>query len=196
MTKKRHTFTQKSALHHHEEVRRIYREPLVVRRITQRNALSAVTSDSTLPAIIMVSAAFVATIVANTPAYGFVRFVLELPLEIGIGSFIVSISLEQFVNDFLMAIFFLLVGVELKYEMTVGQLRHPKQAALPMMAAVGGVMVPALIFLACNFKGSAHGWATPIATDIAFALGVMSLLGDRVAVETKVFFQTLAIADD
>ena len=196
MTKKRRTFTQKGALHHHEEVRRIYREPLVVRRITQRNALSAVTSDSTLPAIIMVSAAFVATIVANTPAYGFVRFVLELPLEIGIGSFIVSISLEQFVNDFLMAIFFLLVGVELKYEMTVGQLRHPKQAALPMMAAVGGVMVPALIFLACNFKGSAHGWATPIATDIAFALGVMSLLGDRVAVETKVFFQTLAIADD
>ena len=95
-----------------------------------------------------------------------------------------------------MAIFFLLVGIELKYEMTVGQLRKPRQAALPMLAAVGGVAAPAMIYLILNAGGAVHGWATPIATDIAFALGVMSLLGDRIAPATKVFFQTLAIADD
>jgi NhaA family Na+:H+ antiporter len=144
----------------------------------------------------MLIAAIAAIIVANTPAYGAVRAVLETSLEVGAGGLIVSITCEQFVNDFLMAIFFLLVGVELKYEMTIGQLHHPRQIALPMFAAVGGVMVPALIYLVLNFGGAIHGWATPIATDIAFALGVMSLLGDRIAVETKVFFQTLAIADD
>jgi NhaA family Na+:H+ antiporter len=88
------------------------------------------------------------------------------------------------------------VGIELKYEMTIGQLRRPRQAALPMLAAVGGVCVPALIYLVINPSNTDSGWAIPIATDIAFALGVMSLLGDRVASETKVFFQTLAIADD
>ncbi|MDO4538975.1 MAG: Na+/H+ antiporter NhaA, partial [Coriobacteriales bacterium] len=93
-------------------------------------------------------------------------------------------------------IFFLLVGIELKYEMTVGQLRRPRQAALPMLAAVGGVVVPAIIYLIFNHGDTSNGWAIPIATDIAFALGVMSLLGDRIAPETKVFFQTLAIADD
>jgi NhaA family Na+:H+ antiporter len=106
------------------------------------------------------------------------------------------LPIEAFINDALMAVFFLLVGIELKYEMTVGPLRKPRQAALPMLAAVGGVAVPALIFLLFNHGETSSGWAIPIATDIAFALGVMSLLGDRIAPETKVFFQTLAIADD
>lgn len=144
----------------------------------------------------MVVAALLALVVANTPVYKSFREFLELPLSLGIGPLSVSISVEGFVNDFLMAIFFLLVGIELKYEMTVGQLRKPRQAALPMLAACGGVAAPALIYLLFNHGGAVHGWAIPIATDIAFALGVMSLLGDRVAPETKVFFQTLAIADD
>ena len=120
------------------------------------------------------------------------------PVTLGIGSWSATLTLEQFVNDFLMAIFFLLVGIELKYEMTVGQLRRPRQAALPMLAAVGGVAVPSAIYMLLNLgaNGAPHGWAVPMATDIAFALGIMSLLGDRVAPATKVFFSTLAIADD
>jgi NhaA family Na+:H+ antiporter len=174
----------------------IIREPAVVRRRDQRLALGKVTSNGTVAAAVMVIAALLAVIVANSPAYGAVHEFLEMPLGLRVGSAFVGISLEGFVNDFLMAIFFLLVGIELKYEMTVGQLRKPRQAALPMLAAVGGVAVPAIIYLLFNHAGAPHGWAIPIATDIAFALGVMSLLGDRVAPETKVFFQTLAIADD
>ena len=156
----------------------IYGEPAVIRRIEQRSAVHKVTSNGTIAAAVMVFAAIAAVITANSPAYEVVEEVLHAPLSL------------------LMAIFFLLVGIELKYEMTVGQLRKPRQAALPMLAAVGGVAAPAVIYLALNAGGAVHGWATPIATDIAFALGVMSLLGDRIAPATKVFFQTLAIADD
>ena len=177
-------------------IRQIYREPAVVKRISRRTSMERFTSNGTIAAAIMVAAALLAVLVANSPAYEVVHEVLEAPLAVTIGGFTASMSIEAFVNDFLMAIFFLLVGIELKYEMTVGQLRKPRQAALPMLAAVGGVAAPALIYLALNAGGATHGWAIPIATDIAFALGVMSLLGDRVAPETKVFFQTLAIADD
>ncbi|WP_058270724.1 Na+/H+ antiporter NhaA [Olsenella massiliensis] len=176
--------------------RGIIREPKVVRRLKSRSALETITSNGTIAAAMMVVAALLAVIVANSPAYEPLHHVLEAPLTLGVGPLTASISVEGFVNDFLMAVFFLLVGIELKYEMTVGQLRRPRQAALPMLAAVGGVCVPALVYLAFNHGGASHGWAVPIATDIAFALGVMSLLGDRVASETKVFFQTLAIADD
>ncbi|MBO7675275.1 MAG: Na+/H+ antiporter NhaA, partial [Atopobiaceae bacterium] len=171
-------------------------EPAVIRRLEQRSAFEDATSNGTVAAAAMVFAAILAVIVANSPIYEVVEHVLRAPLGIVLGSNTFSITFEGFVNDALMAVFFLLVGIELKYEMTVGQLRKPRQAALPMLAAVGGVIVPALIFLALNPGSTASGWAIPIATDIAFALGVMSLLGDRIAPETKVFFQTLAIADD
>lgn len=175
----------------------IIAEPAVVSRLSQRSAIEKITSNGTIAAAVMVMAAILAVVVANSPAYEIVHEVLEAPLAISLGPLTMSISFEAFINDFLMAVFFMLVGIELKYEMTVGQLRHPRQAALPMLAAVGGVAVPALIYAALNLgKPSISGWAIPIATDIAFALGVMSLLGDRVAPETKVFFQTLAIADD
>jgi NhaA family Na+:H+ antiporter len=169
----------------------------VANRLSKRSALEEITSNGTIAASAMVMAALLAVVVANSSAYEIVEHVLEARLGISIGSFAVAISVESFVNDFLMAVFFLLVGIELKYEMKVGQLRRPRQAALPMLAAVGGVVVPALIYILLN-RGSdtIGGWAIPIATDIAFALGVMSLLGDLVAPETKVFFQTLAIADD
>lgn len=174
----------------------IYGEPAVIRRIEHRSALRKVTSNGTIAASIMVFAALAAVITANSPAYKGVEEALHALLSFGVGPVSFSITVEVFVNDFLMAIFFLLVGIELKYEMTVGQLRKPRQAALPLFAAVGGVIVPALIYLVINAGGAVHGWATPIATDIAFALGVMSLLGKRIAPATKVFFQTLAIADD
>lgn len=174
----------------------IYEEPAVIKRTERRGVLHEITSNGTIAAAVMVGAALLALVVANGPAFEVVEEFLREPLEIGIGTHLVAMSVESFVNDFLMAIFFLLVGIELKYEMTVGQLRRPRQAALPMLAAVGGVCLPALIYLVLNWGGQTHGWAVPIATDIAFALGVVSLLGDKISSETKVFFQTLAIADD
>lgn len=174
----------------------IYEEPAVIKRTERRGVLHEIASNGTIAAAVMVGAALLALVVANGPAFEAVEEFLREPLEIGIGTHLIAMSVESFVNDFLMAIFFLLVGIELKYEMTVGQLRRPRQAALPMLAAVGGVCFPALIYLVLNWGGQTHGWAVPIATDIAFALGVVSLLGDKISSETKVFFQTLAIADD
>lgn len=174
----------------------IYEEPTVIKRIQRKSAREKVTGNGTVAAAVMVAAALLALVVANSPAYEAVEHFLAQPLTLGFGALCASITVEAFVNDFLMAIFFLLVGIELKYEMTVGQLRRPRQAALPMLAAVGGVCAPALIYLAFNLGGLTHGWAVPIATDIAFALGIASLLGDKISPETKVFFQTLAIADD
>lgn len=174
----------------------IFDEPAVIRRLEQRSSFEGITSNGSIAAAFMVLAAIIAVVVANSPAYHVVQEFLESVMSVSWGQITFSMTFEEFVNDGLMAIFFLLVGIELKYEMTVGQLRRPRQAALPMLAAVGGVAVPALLFLLFNQNGTANGWAIPIATDIAFALGVMSLLGDRIAPETKVFFQTLAIADD
>lgn len=176
----------------------IIRVDAVAQRIEKRDSRHKITSNGTIAAAVMVLAAILAVIVANTPAYETVHHFFETGLTLGIGDWSATITLEQFVNDFLMAIFFLLVGIELKYEMTVGQLRRPRQAALPMLAAVGGVAVPSIIYMALNLGegGAPHGWAVPMATDIAFALGIMSLLGDRVAPATKVFFSTLTIADD
>ena len=176
----------------------IIAEEVQVRRFERRDARQEFTSNGTIAAAVMVLAAILAVIVANTPAYELVHHFFETPIGVSLGGVSASLTLEEFVNDFLMAIFFLLVGIELKYEMTVGQLRRPRQAALPMLAAVGGVAVPSLIYIALNLGrgGAPHGWAVPMATDIAFALGIMSLLGDRVKPATKVFFSTLAIADD
>lgn len=170
----------------------------MVKRLEQASALDKIASNGTIAAAVMVVAALLAVAAANAQFYEFFLEILEAPMVAQVGSIITEISVEGFINDFLMAIFFLLVGIELKYEMTVGQLRRPRQAMLPMLAAVGGVAIPALIYLAFNLgpNGEIKGWAVPIATDIAFALGVMSLLGDKVVPETKVFFQTLAIADD
>lgn len=174
----------------------IFDEPAVIRRLEQRSSFESITSNGTIAAAVMVFATLLALIVANTPAYEAVEEVLGTPLSVSLGPLAFSITVEGIVNDLLMTVFFLLVGIELKYEITVGQLRRPRQAILPMLAAVGGVAIPAGIFLAINPSVTDSGWAIPIATDIAFALGVMSLLSNRIAPETKVFFQTLAIADD
>ena len=166
------------------------------KRLDRRNAWERITENGTIAAAVMVLAAIAAVICANTDAYGAIHEFLIEPISFGIGNFTASMSVELFVNDFLMAIFFLLVGIELKYEMTVGELRRPRQALLPMVAAVGGVVVPASIYAFMNKGGAVNGWAIPMATDIAFALGVLSLLGNRVPAGVRVFFSTLAIADD
>ena len=166
------------------------------KRFERHDIWERIADNGTISAAVMVLAAAAAVVCANTDAYEMVHHFLELPLSIGLGTAWVSISVEAFVNDFLMAIFFLLVGIELKYEMCVGELKNPRQAMLPMLAAVGGVIVPAAIYLLFNRGGATEGWAIPMATDIAFALGVLSLLGNRVPAGVRVFFSTLAIADD
>lgn len=172
------------------------RKPSVIQHLIKRSIAETLSSNGTIAAAVMVSAALCALIVANSALYEEVHHFFSMEIGVHIGNMAFFMPLETIINDFLMSIFFLLVGIELKYEMVVGELRKPRQAMLPMLAAVGGVCVPALIYILFNGGSTIHGWAIPIATDIAFALGVMSLLGKRIAPETKVFFSTLAIADD
>jgi NhaA family Na+:H+ antiporter len=156
------------------------------------------TSSSTKAAAIMLLAAIVALIVANSPAYEpFIEF-WHTEVVVGIGSFIGEMSFAHIINDIFMAVFFLLVGLEIKYEMTVGELTNIRQAALPIIAAFGGVLAPIVIYSIFNAGNpeTAHGWGVPTATDIAFALGIMSLLGNRVPNGVRVFLSTLAVADD
>ena len=166
------------------------------KRFERHDIWERIAENGTISAAVMVFAAIAAVICANTDAYEAIHHFLETPLYVGLGHLTAGLTVELFVNDFLMAIFFLLVGIELKYEMTVGELKNPRQAMLPMLAAVGGVVVPACIYLIFNHAGVHNGWAIPMATDIAFALGVLSLLGNRVPNGVRVFFSTLAIADD
>ncbi|WP_079211550.1 Na+/H+ antiporter NhaA [Brucella pituitosa] len=140
--------------------------------------------------IVLMAAAALALIVANSPFSKAYFGALQ--------SYIGPLSLSHWINDALMAIFFLLVGLEIKREFLDGQLASWPNRILPGIAAAGGVVVPALIFVAFNYNDpeKVHGWAVPSATDIAFALGVLSLLGSRVPSSLKVFLATLAILDD
>lgn len=148
--------------------------------------------------ILLMICAVVALMCANIPQLGFLHELWDTNVGINIGSFSLEMSLELWINDFLMAIFFFVVGLEIKREMMVGELSSLKQASLPILAAVGGMVVPAIIYSAINWSNpeSASGWGIPMATDIAFALGVLSLLGKRVPLGLKVFLTALAIVDD
>ena len=156
------------------------------------------THSSTKAAGAMLLAAVVALIVANTGAYE--AFLDFWHTEVGVffGDRFAGMSLGHVINDIFMAIFFLLVGLEVKYELTVGELTNIRQALLPIVAAVGGVLAPIGIYLAFNATNpeTAHGWGVPTATDIAFALGILALLGNRVPNGVRVFLSTLAVADD
>ena len=148
--------------------------------------------------ILLMVAAATALIVANTRAGGLYEALLDTPVEIRIGALRLAKPLVLWINDGLMAVFFFLVGLEIKREVVEGELADRAQAVLPALAALGGVAVPAAIYWWFN-SGDAvgrRGWAIPAATDIAFALGVLSLLGSRVARGLKVFLLTLAIIDD
>ena len=146
--------------------------------------------------IVLVMAAVVAMIWANLDIHSYDSFWhAHIKLDLAIWSF--DQSLQHVVNDVLMVVFFLVVGAEIKREVTHGELRNPRQAALPIVAALGGMIVPAALYAALNAGGEgASGWGIPVATDIAFALGVLALVGRGVPVQLKVFLLTLAVADD
>jgi len=146
----------------------------------------------------LIFAALTAVILANSPLSNSYDGLLEVPVIIQIGTFKLAKPLLLWINDGLMAIFFLLIGLEVKREILEGQLSKLSQIALPGIAAVGGMAVPALIYAWINHGDpvAMNGWAIPAATDIAFALGIVALLGKRVPQSLKIFLLTLAILDD
>lgn len=148
--------------------------------------------------IVLFVAAFLAVICQNSSLSHLYELFLSTKFSVQLGSLSLSKPLLLWINDGLMALFFLLVGLELKREFLIGELSEPSKAVLPLIAAIGGMIVPALIYVALNFNNSEylHGWAIPTATDIAFALGVLSLFGKRVSYRLKLFLTALAIFDD
>jgi NhaA family Na+:H+ antiporter len=147
--------------------------------------------------VVLLVAAVVAIAWANSPWRASYDTLWSTELAVRIGSSGITDDLRHWVNDGLMALFFFVVGLEIKRELVVGELRTWRRAALPAFGALGGMVVPALIFLAVSGGGPGrHGWGIPIATDIAFAVGVASLLGRRVSNGSKLFLLTLAIVDD
>ena len=148
--------------------------------------------------LVLLCAAVVALIISNSELSNLYFLTLNKYLFIGINNFGLKLSVLHWINDVLMAIFFFFVTLEIKREFLQGELSNTKQALLPIIAAVGGMLVPALIYVFINFGDSEtlNGWAIPSATDIAFSLGVLSLLGKRVPLSLKVFLTALAIIDD
>jgi NhaA family Na+:H+ antiporter len=147
--------------------------------------------------VLLLVAAVVALIWANSPAASSYDAFWHTPIGFQVGSFGIEESLQHWVNDALMVIFFFVVGLEIKYELVNGDLRDPKTAALPIIAAVGGMLVPAGAYaLIAGGDGAGAGWGIPMATDIAFAVGVLGLLGRRIPSALRLFLLTLAIVDD
>ncbi len=148
--------------------------------------------------IMLLAATLLALICANTPLVGIYSSFLQVPVEVRVGALEIAKPLFLWVNDGLMAIFFFMVGLELKRELFEGELSNTSKLILPVIAAIGGMAVPAAFYSAFNWQDAAamEGWAIPAATDIAFALGILSLLGNRVPTTLKIFLVSLAIIDD
>ncbi|MBU2527299.1 MAG: Na+/H+ antiporter NhaA [Bacteroidetes bacterium] len=154
-------------------------------------------SNSTTSGIILFVSAILALIIANSPLKDAYHNFWENTFTIGFSDFVISKSLHHWINDGLMSIFFFVIGLELKREIMAGELSKPKDAILPIFAGLGGMVIPALLYLSFNLDGaSSSGWGIPMATDIAFALGILYMLGDKVPLSLKVFLTALAIADD
>ncbi len=148
--------------------------------------------------LLLMAATALALVAANSPVAGIYQAFLDTPIEVRMGPIGLAKPALLWINDGLMAIFFFLIGLELKREFLEGELSSWRQVVLPAVGALGGMVVPAVVFLALNHGDpvSLRGWAIPVATDIAFALGVMALLGSRVPLSLKVFLTSLAIFDD
>ena len=168
--------------------------PLVERVLAPFRQFARLQSAS---GVVLLAAAVVAIAWANSPWAASYHHLWETPLALTVGGARWGATLHHLVNDGLMAVFFFVVGLEIKREVLAGELSSARGAALPLIAALGGMVVPASLYALLNAGGpGAPGWGVPMATDIAFALGVLALLGDRVPVGLKVFLAALAIADD
>lgn len=165
------------------------------------NKLSELTKyllkDEAISGKLIIVAALLALVAANTPLAPWYDAFIHTKLTLGFGDWALAMSLQHWVSEGLMALFFLTIGLELKHELVHGDLRKPRVAALPVIAAIGGMLAPALIFVAFNYgMPTLHGWAIPTATDIALAVGVLTLLGKSVPSSVRVFLLALAIVDD
>ena len=161
------------------------------------SVLDTFLKDESIGGKLILFAALLSLIVVNSPFNDEFNNFWHTKLSIGSGSWGLTLDLRHWVNEGLMAFFFLVVGLEIKRELVKGELKNKKSAILPIGAAIGGMIVPALFYALLNFNSQAtQGWGIPIATDIAFAVAVLSLLSNRVPTSLKVFLLTLAIADD
>lgn len=151
----------------------------------------------TTSGVLLMLCALVALYIANSQWSAGYHHLLQMTLTVGVEGFQLSKSLHHWINDGLMAVFFFVIGLELKREVMVGELADPKQALLPIIAAIGGMLIPVLFYIALNPEGHTFdGWGVPMATDIAFALGALALLGDKVPKNLLTFLVALAIVDD
>ena len=148
--------------------------------------------------LVLLIAAIIALVISNSNFSELYFSTLEQYLFVGVNNFGLTLSVHHWINDLLMAIFFFFVTLEIKREFIQGELSNLKKALLPIIGAVGGMMIPALVYVVINFGNveTLNGWAIPSATDIAFSLGVLSLLGSRVPISLKIFLTALAIIDD
>lgn len=153
--------------------------------------------QETSSGILLMACAIAAIIIANSPLFPFYDKILHTKVTIGGGSLAMTHAVHHWINDGLMVLFFFVVGLEVKREILIGELSNMRQAMLPISAAIGGMVVPALCYFALNSSGdAARGWGIPMATDIAFALGVVALLGNRIPKALIPFLLALAIVDD
>jgi NhaA family Na+:H+ antiporter len=146
--------------------------------------------------LVLILAAVLALICANTPLMPYYHAFVSAPVGIGVTGHVFALSVANWFSEGLLAIFFLLVGLEIRREMTSGGLTDPRAALLPVLAAIGGVLAPTAIYLLLNRGPTSVGWAVPTATDIAFVLGILALLGDRVPTSLRIFIAALAVVDD
>ncbi len=162
-----------------------------------QNILEEFFQSESAPGIALIVATVIALVVANSPLKDMYHHLLEFHIQLGFGTLQIDESLHHWINDGLMALFFLLVGLEIKREVRFGELSTFRSAIVPVVAAAGGAALPALIYIGLNGGTElARGWAIPMATDIAFVIGLVALLGSRVPTWAKVFVVTLAVVDD
>ena len=166
--------------------------------MNQQSFIGKFLSLESVSGILLIFATLLAMVLKNSPLSTYYQFILMLPCGVHIGNLGLTKPFLLWVNDCYMAIFFLVVGLEIKREMLEGHLKTNAQRMLPLVGALGGVIVPAGIYLYINWDNtlSRHGWAIPTATDIAFALGILALAGKKVPVSLKIFLMALAIFDD
>ncbi len=180
-----------------DELRRPYSasERTVPRRVIQ--PMRRFMAIETAGGVVMLAGAIIALIWANSPwDASYVSF-FETPIELRVGGLVeLDLTLHEWVNDGLMSLFFLVVGLEIKRQLVHGELRDRRAAALPAVAALGGMIVPAAVYILLNLGGATDGFGVPVATDIAFAVGVVTLAGSRVPLGVRIFILTLAVVDD